>query len=342
MNGLTFSPALGWIAGPIAAVAVLALGVAYAVWFARHRDGTDATAADCVRRVLIAVTLATLTMTPSTTVATTSRAVNATDVFVAVDVTGSMAVRDAAYGSPETVSRLDAARRAIHDIVRMYPDASFAGVSFGVGGSLDVPLTPDGAALGNWADTLTTESTSVSTGSSLDAPIDRLLLAMKAASERHPDDAVILYVISDGEQTSQGTRRTYSSLRAYVDDAFVVGVGSAQGGMIPRTADSAASGANADDDWVIDPSTGQPGVSKLDEAALTAVADELSGIYEHVDDTHTVASGASSKASGKYRLTVSDKERTRTAPVVWPCYAALLALLTWETASWIVTSRRLL
>lgn len=343
MNGMTFSPALGPVAGPVLAVAMLALAVAYAVGFVRRRADTDATVPDCVRRILIAVTLGALALTPSTTLATTSRAVNATDVFVAVDVTGSMAVADAAYGSPDTVSRIDAARRAIRDIVRMYPDASFSGVSFGVNASLDVPLTPDGAAIENWADTLAVESTAVSAGSSLDAPIDRLLLGMKAANDRHPDDATVLYLITDGEQTSTKTRRTYSSLRAYVDDAFVIGVGSAQGGMIPTTADGAgATGSAQGDGWVIDPSTGQPGVSRLDEDTLRAVADELSGAYEHVDDTHTVASGASAKTSGRYRLTVTAKERERVAPVVWPCYAALLVLLAWEAASWIVTSRRLM
>lgn len=42
---------------------------------------------------------AVMMLTPSIVTTTTSRAINATDVMVAVDVTGSMAVKDAEYGS---------------------------------------------------------------------------------------------------------------------------------------------------------------------------------------------------------------------------------------------------
>lgn len=341
MSSFTFSPALGWIAGPVIAGLVAALAVAYAIWFVRHRHSTDATVVDCVRRVLIALVLAVMLMTPGTATTTTSRAVNATDVFVAVDVTGSMAVQDADYGSDEPISRLDAARAAVHDVTALYPDASFAAVSFGATGSLDVPLTPDAQALSNWADTLRVEPTGTSAGSNLDAPIDRLLLSLKAAREQHPDDSIILYLITDGEQTSDQTRRTYSSLRNYLDDAFVIGVGSAEGGQVPRSSDGPA-GASSSDDWVIDPSTGQIAISKMDETNLTAIADELSGVYEHADSSHTLASGASSKASAQYRLTTTAKERTRVAPLIWPFTITLIALLAWEAGAWIVMSRRLL
>ena len=40
-----------------------------------------------------------------------SQAINATDVIVAVDTTGSMAVADATYGSEKTITRIDAHAR---------------------------------------------------------------------------------------------------------------------------------------------------------------------------------------------------------------------------------------
>ena len=100
-----------------------------------------------------------------------------------------------------------------------------------------MPLTPDAPAIDNWANTLAVEATSVSAGSSLDAPIDQLLLTAKSIREAHPDDAIVLYLITDGEQTSNVTRRTFSSLRQYLNDGFTVGVGSTEGGKIPVIAD---------------------------------------------------------------------------------------------------------
>ncbi|MCH9275328.1 VWA domain-containing protein [Bifidobacterium amazonense] len=346
-HGFTLSPALGWPAGACLAVLMTALAVAVIVLHARRRGASDETAAACVRRALLCLTVAAMALTPSVVSTTSSRAVNATDVVIAVDVTGSMAVQDAQYGSAQTVTRLDAAKQAVKDITSLYPDASFMGVRFGASGSLDVPLTPDERAIGNWADTLAVEATSVSSGSSLDAPLDTLLLDLKSVREAHPDDAIILYLISDGEQTGTKPRRSFSTLRKYLDDGFSVGVGSTAGGKIPVVRDgtsssSSSSSQSQDEAWVTDPDTGKPGISKLDERNLTDIADEISGTYLHVDQTTTMTQGASKQASTRWQVTSTVKRRTRATPVVWPLAALALVLLTWETGAWIVMSRRLL
>ncbi|MBW3091566.1 VWA domain-containing protein [Bifidobacterium sp. 82T10] len=344
-HGFTLSPALGWPAGACLALLLAALAVAQIVLHVRRRGASDETVTACVRRVLLCVTLAVMTLTPSVVSTTSSRAVNATDVVIAVDVTGSMAVQDAQYGSSQTVSRIDTARQAVKDITSLYPDASFMGVRFGASGSLDVPLTPDERAIGNWADTLAVEATSVSSGSSLDAPLDTLLLDLKSVREAHPDDAIILYVISDGEQTGTKPRRSFSTLRKYLSDGFAIGVGSTQGGKIPVIRDgtsSSSSSQSQNEAWVTDPDTGKPGISKLDEKNLSDIADEISGTYLHADQTTTLTQGASKRASSRWQVTSTVKRRTRTTPVVWPLAAFALAVLTWEAGAWIVTSRRLL
>lgn len=349
MNGFTFSPALGWVAGGLLAGLLAVLAVAEIVQFARRRKAgaSDETVAACIRRTLMMLVAAVMVLTPSVVAPTTSRAINATDVILAVDVTGSMAVTDARYGSGEAISRIDAARKAVHDVTDAYPDASFAAIRFGASGTLDVPLTPDAPAIDNWADTLALESTSVSAGSSLDAPIDQLLITAKSIREAHPDDAIVLYLISDGEQTSDKTRRTFSSLRRYLDDGFTVGVGSTEGSRIPAIADGvsnggSAAGSDTADQWILDPDTGEPGVSKMDEKNLKDIADEISGTYVKLGEAQTLADAVSSKVSDQWRVTSTVKERTRTTPVVWPLAIVLVLLLAWELGAWIVTSRRLL
>lgn len=344
VTGFAFSPALGWPAGIVLAVAMAALAVCGVVLHVRRRGASDETAAACVRRTVLCLLVALMILTPSVTSSTDSRAVNATDVVIAVDVTGSMAVSDTHYGSDATVSRLDAARSAVSDITALYPDASFLGLRFGASATVDVPLTPDANAIGNWANTLAVESTSTSSGSSLDAPLDQLLLNLKTIRESRPDDAIILYLISDGEQTSDVTRRSYSTLRKYLNDGFTVGVGSTAGGRIPvirdgTSGDGSGSGSGS---WVVDPDTGKAGVSKLDETTLRAIADEISGTYLHVDAHDTMSAGVSKQASTQWQVTRTVKRRTRVTPVVWPLAAAVLGLLAWELGAWIAMSRRLL
>ncbi|MBT1161064.1 MULTISPECIES: vWA domain-containing protein [Bifidobacterium] len=342
MTNLTFSPALGWPAGIVLTTVMMAFAAAAVIVHVRHRGSSDETVAACVRRVALCVTLAVMALTPSIVSTTTSQAVNATDVVIAVDVTGSMAVADAHYGSDETISRLDAAKRAVADITAMYPDASFMGLRFGSSGTVDVPLTPDARAIGNWANTLGVEATSVSAGSSLDAPLDQLLVNLKAMHESRPDDAIIVYLISDGEETGTTTRRSYSTLRKYVNDGFTVGVGSTEGGRIPVIRDGADGGQTQDGSWVTDPDTGQPGISRMDETNLRDIADELSGSYLAVNATTTMAEGQSKELSSRWQVTRTVKERTRATAVVWPLALLALVLLAWETGSWLALSRRLI
>ena len=247
-----------------------------------------------------------------------------------------MAEADATYGSELTISRIDAVRQAVHIVSASYPDASFAALRFGASGTLDVPLTPDAPAIDNWANTLAAEATSVSAGSSLDAPIDQLLLTVKSIREAHPDDAIVLYLITDGEQTSNVTRRTFSSLRQYLNDGFTVGVGTTEGGKIPLIADGVSAR------WEVDTKTDVPGISKMDEKNLKDIADEISGTYVAVNASQTLADSVSAKSSKQGRMTTTVRERTRTTPVVWPLAIALAILLAMEVGAWIATSRRLL
>lgn len=349
MNTFTFSPLLGWAVGGTIALAMLVLAIVEVV---RHTfgDAGDETMLACVRRMLICLTVGAMALGPSMVVSTTSRAVNNTDVVMAVDVTGSMAVKDATYGSDELTTRLQAAKQAVDDVTKAYADSSFAAVRFGASGTLDVPLTPDAAAIRNWAATLAPEATSVSSGSSLDAPLDQLITTLKDIRTAHPDDAIVLYVITDGEQTSAQSRRTFSTLRHYINDAIVVGVGSTQGGRIPLIKDGVSSDSSNSKDskdsdaqqWVTDPDTGQPGVSKMDETTLKNLADELGGSVVTLSATTTMANGRSAEASKQWSVGTTTKQRTRTNPVIWPLAAVALVLIAWEMGSMIATSRRLL
>lgn len=339
MTNLALSPALGWPLGTAICVIMLVCAVAQIVLHIRRRSQSDETVWACARRSMICALVAIMALTPSIVSSTNSRAINTTDVVVAVDVTGSMAVADAQYGSDEQLSRLDVAKQAVKDIAAMYPNSSFAALRFGASGTLDVPLTPDSKAIDNWADTLAPESTSISAGSTLDVPIDQLLLTCKSIHDQHPDDAIVLYLISDGEQTSSKTRRTFSSLRRYLSDAFTVAVGSEQGGNIPVTGDGVEEG---DTQWVTDPETGEPGVSRMNADEMNAIADELSGTAIQLNATTTMSGGDSKEASSKWRVTQTSKQRTRTVGMVWPFAIAVALLLTFEAGAWITQSRRLL
>lgn len=349
---LVLAPSYGWIVAIIATAIVLTAMCFEIIPLLRKSIATDETFAMRLRRIGICLMLIICILSPSIMKATLQRAVNATNVIIALDITGSMRAKDADYAKQEKVERINAARSIVKQITKSYAQASFSAISFGASTSVDIPVTPDARAVDNWIDTLRTEPTSVATGTSLDAPIDQTLLTAKAIHDAHPDDTTVLYVISDGEETTQRKRRTFSSLRAYVTRAFVIGVGSAAGARIPLentqlkidTSDSSNSSednSNSSEKWVSDPTTGKPGISKIDEKNLRNIADELSGKYVHAKLNHEIGDEAKPILSHQWRMNESAKPRLRPEPVIWPFATIATVLLLWELMAWLITSRKL-
>lgn len=355
---LVLAPSYGWIVAIIAVLIVLVAMFFEIVPLRRKSAITNETLAMRLRRIAICAMLVICILSPSIMRATMQRAVNATNVIIAVDITGSMRAKDADYDNKAKIERIDAARSIVKQITKSYANASFAAISFGASTSVDVPLTPDAKAVDNWITTLLTEPTSIATGTSLDAPIDQTLLTAKAIHDAHPDDTTVLYVLSDGEETTQRKRRTFSSLRAYITHAFVIGIGWSKGAKIPLKStklsiDDYASDQDAQRksegdsnlsssiEWVKDPSTGKPGISKLDEKNLRNIADELSGKYIHSSLNHTLGSEAKPILSHQWRMNETAKPRLRPEPIIWPFAAIATVLLIWELVVWFITSRKL-
>lgn len=339
MTSFQFVPLFGpwWLTTLISALLVVAFGTGLTM-FLRKRQSNDAGVLDWVRRGALVVLLVVAAAGPSTVTLTQRQAVNAIDVFFAVDVTGSMAVDDAHYGSDKTQTRLEVARKAVGDIVAQYPGASYAGVSFGTTASLGVPLTPDSRALSLWAESLNPEPTSVSSGTSPDAPLDTLIRAMQQSRESHPDNTIVLYYFSDGEKTSEADRRTFSSLRAFVDGGAVIATGSSEGGRVPLVRSDA--GASEETQWVTDPETGSPAISRMDDDQLRQIADETSIEYLHVDATVT-AEQVEALTSSQYRLIDTETTRTHVTRFVWPLALVIFALVVWEASDVLRKMRRI-
>ena len=323
------------------------------------REVTDETISMSIRRLIMCILISICILCPCVMRNTTHRSISATNVIFVLDVTGSMKVKDANYASSKNIERIRAAKLIINDVTKSYNNASFTGIRFGTSTSIDVPLTPDANAIENWANTIQTEPTGISSGTSLDAPIDQTLLVSKAIHDSHPEDINVLYLISDGEETTNRKRRTFSSLRAYINNAFVITVGSKEGGKIPLSKNALDSDENNDEDknansqddedknensnsWVIDPSTGKPGISKADDKNMKNIADELSGSFIHAKYEDRIGSEAKNIMSKKWRDNKTFKARLRPEPIVWPFALMLSLVMLYELAVWVLTSGKLL
>lgn len=357
LSSLHCSPLFGWVvSGILAAICgVAVLGILIIVvkkipnkrsnpinQVSDHTILTDATRIDWIRRALIVLCMGVIFLGPSVTRTSTTQAVKNTDILIAVDTTGSMAVHDAQYGSDQQLTRLQVAQQVVKDSVSQFPNASYAAIRVGTSGSVALPLTPDALAIANWSSTLRPEPTAASHGSNLDKALDALIPLARDTRKAHPQDTIVVLYITDGEQTDTTTRRSFASLRQSVDHALVIGVGSAKGGTVP-TVDT--DGVIDDQHPVTDPSTGQPGISARNEKNLSDIADEMSGSMCLTDSTHTCMSAQDTSLQHTFtswRIEHSNKPVEQEELLVWPFVIIMLLLLVWEAGVWTYRSRRAL
>lgn len=202
------------------------------------------------------------------------------DILIAVDVTASMSAQDDAAGS-----RLVAARRDLAGLVAALPSARYTLVSFGSQVEVELRATSDPVAIRDEIDQLEVEPPAPGEGTRTDRalPVLQDLLAVPdgasgALQGAAADVRRILLFVSDGEQTADTDRRSFSVLADDLDVSLVLGYGTSDGGLMPDpTRDGGAIGAG----MVVDPATGRPAVSRFDGPDLRRIAEETQGVFEH-------------------------------------------------------------
>jgi Ca-activated chloride channel family protein len=96
-----------------------------------------------------------------------------------------------------------------------------------------------------------------------------------------PDRASVVIYMGDGEQTAAGAPTSFAPLRRLVQGGLVLGYGTAAGATMPA---HQMTYAQTDQILVMNPRTGQPAVSHLDEVRLRGLAVELGLTYVHRGD----------------------------------------------------------
>lgn len=346
-SDFVFLPVTGaWWSTLLLDVIVVASFVVGVSLFTARRAHNDALVWDWLRRGLLLLALLAASLGPTQVSNTTSAAVNQTDVFFAVDTTGSMAVGDARLpGKAQPVTRLSASREIIRNVMKLYPSARYAGINFASSANIDLPVTADREAVLSWVDNLEVEPTAVSAGSSLDQPLDTLIKAMQDVHAQRPHDVIVVYYLSDGESTSSRQRRTFSALREFVDGGAVISVGSAHGGQVPLvTAQntreiSRSASPTSPNGWVNDPDTKKPAISRMDASTLKSIADEMS--VDEVDGSQSLDS-LKSHASSRFLVEKSTRRRAVRSYMVWPFALIIAVLAIWELGVDVARMRRFL
>lgn len=190
------------------------------------------------------------------------------DVFVALDISKSMLAEDVAP------FRLAAVKKEILEWIETLHGDRIGLILFSGEAFIQAPLTFDFTALGQ---ALRQASPSAISRGGTNIP-EALKIAVASFHRRKQDDRIVM-IVSDGENLEGDA--VEAARRAYLDEkvrVFTVGVGTLEGGKIPKVARSAKERAQPLKNVVRD-EYGLDVVSRLDARALRAIAAAGGGMY---------------------------------------------------------------
>ena len=189
------------------------------------------------------------------------------DLLLVVDRTTSMGATDLGGAQP----RMTGVASDVAELMEAMPGARVCVVAADNEARVVTPWTTDGSAVVTAARTIGWREEGYGTGSDISVGVPIALEQLTAASRARPGAARYLVYFGDGEQTTSTPPRSFAPLRPLLTDSLVLGYGTAEGATM-----SVRPGA---DELV--QRDGVPQVSRIDEAALGLIADQLGGRYQH-------------------------------------------------------------
>ena len=299
------------------------------------------------RRACLALVMVLILAGPAAAV-TESTQVSNVEIYLVVDRTGSMAAEDWAGGpAAGGGTRLDGVKSDLTAIRDAWPQARFCILALDGAAARELPLTSDLDAVTSWIGSLQQEITQRSQGSSLDGMLPLLIQTLTRAKEKNPEDARLVYILSDGEATDDGrgagaagtAGATWAKAGELTDGGAVLGYGTASGGMMRSFDGSSTPGSGK---YILDPDTGKPAVSVPDTRALASVAEALGVPYfQRTGGSDDVPTGDFTRQDVDAVLTDGREKKNRVRYLTWPLGIAASALAIWELVALIRAERAL-
>jgi Ca-activated chloride channel family protein len=316
---------------PIPVLIALIAGAVIAAWVCVRRGSV--TRGGMARWSAMAVLLVVVAADPA--LAGGQAAVKRSDanVLFVVDTTGSMAAQDYNAGEP----RLAGVRHDVAALADEFPGAHFSLATFDSKTRVIVPWTTDRGALDSATQLLRQEWSLYAQGTRLDEPLATMRDVLpRAGADRGYD---VIFFLSDGEQTERPAPQSFEPLGDVVAGGAVLGYGTTDGARM-----HVYIGHDEDpEEYIADVETGADAVSRIDEANLIRIADELGVSYVHrtvPDDVDDIAGGAADQAGAIYA-----GERDTLRRLYWLPAFGLIGLALWQLARTvldIVDDRRML
>jgi Ca-activated chloride channel homolog len=220
-----------------------------------------------VTRMVLAVLAVAIGLHPVGALRTSPVQETTTDLVVVLDRTTSMSAQDYGGGRP----RMDGAAADLAALVRANSGAEISVVVFDDDARVAVPFTTDVTTVSGFLDTVGWRPTAKASGSDVAVAVDLVGQVLHHAAADRPDHERYLVYAGDGEQTAATAPGSFESLRELVSGTLVLGYGTEAGGEMIQSVEG-------DEPVTLG---GEVQLSRIDQARLSAIADQLGGTYAH-------------------------------------------------------------
>lgn len=226
-----------------------------------------------LRRLAILALIFVAMLRPGISGGSAERDLSNLNIFFVVDNTGSMAAKDM-NGMSEY--RYKVMADDMKKIVELFPGSKYAIIALDYNVYQAMPLIDDANTALAYIGSLSPRESVISADSNLSQLLTLTSTRVKQYGERYKNRDSLLFFFSDGENINNAPISTPKELKQNIVGGAVIGYGTTNGTHVGEvTVDSTTKALAISNSVFIKDSSGLEHISKLDEASLKSVADEI-------------------------------------------------------------------
>ena len=242
---------------------------------------------------------------------------NDLDILFVIDNTISMNALD--YNGSKT--RLSGVKEACNYIIDELNGSRFSVITFDNTSRIVTPYTYDANITREAISIMMPINELYAKGSSIDVSLDSIMYSLKNSKKKNDNNRIIFF-ISDGENTSNNSIKSFKSISKYISDGAVLGYGTKKGGYMKDESEYATN------EYIMDYTGTNFGkaISKIDEKNLKEIANDMNVDYIHVTNSNDINSKIK-QIKNKTKSTLESNDKSSYDDIYYIFVIPLLILL---------------
>lgn len=242
---------------------------------------------------------------------------NDLDILFVIDNTISMNALD--YNGSNT--RLSGVKEACNYIIDELNGSRFSVITFDNTSRIVTPYTYDANITREAISIMTPINELYAKGSSIDVSLDSIMYSLKNSKKKNDNNRIIFF-ISDGENTSNNSIKSFKSISKYISDGAVLGYGTKKGGYMKDESEYATN------EYIMDYTDTNFGkaISKIDEKNLKEIANDMDVDYIHITNSNNIKSKIK-QIKNKTKSTLESNDKSSYDDIYYIFVIPLLILL---------------